>query len=69
MLPGANNCTVQTQMMSNTGEQKRTLKAAIRHLWGLGGLRAYYRGLTVRYLTCVQQTEHLDSQFHTPRSV
>ena len=34
-------------MMSNTGQQKRTLIDAGRHLWGLGGMRAYYRGLTV----------------------
>ncbi|KAF8165282.1 mitochondrial carrier [Crassisporium funariophilum] len=39
--------TLKTQMMSNTGEQKRTMAAAIRHLWGLGGVRAYYRGLTI----------------------
>jgi hypothetical protein len=35
-------------MMSSTGQQKRTLIEAARHLWGLGGARAYYRGLTVR---------------------
>jgi hypothetical protein len=35
-------------MMSTTGDQKRTLVAAARRLWGLGGLPAYYRGLTVR---------------------
>lgn len=35
-------------MMSNTGEQKKTLVEAIRHLYKLGGVRAYYRGLTVR---------------------
>ncbi|KAF4575014.1 hypothetical protein EYR36_006369 [Pleurotus pulmonarius] len=39
--------TLKTQMMSNTGEQKRTLLQACRHLWGLGGMRAYYRGLTI----------------------
>jgi solute carrier family 25 phosphate transporter 23/24/25/41 len=37
----------QTQMMSNTGEQKHTLPVAARHLWNLGGFRAYYRGLAV----------------------
>lgn len=35
-------------MMSSTGDQKRTLVQAARHLWSLGGTRAYYRGLTVR---------------------
>jgi len=39
---------VQTQMMSSTGQHKRTLFNAARHVWGLGGLRAYYRGLSVR---------------------
>ncbi|KAJ8468413.1 hypothetical protein ONZ45_g17252 [Pleurotus djamor] len=39
--------TLKTQMMSNTGEQKRTLAQACRHLWSLGGVRAYYRGLTI----------------------
>ncbi|KAF8974498.1 mitochondrial carrier [Flammula alnicola] len=39
--------TLKTQMMSNTGAHKRTLAAAIRHLWALGGIRRYYRGLTV----------------------
>jgi solute carrier family 25 phosphate transporter 23/24/25/41 len=35
-------------MMSSTGQQKKSLIDAARHLWGLGGARAYYRGLTVR---------------------
>jgi solute carrier family 25 phosphate transporter 23/24/25/41 len=35
-------------MMSSTGENKRTLVSAIRHVWSLGGIRGYYRGLTVR---------------------
>lgn len=39
--------TLKTQMMSNTGEQKKTLVEAIRHLYKLGGVRAYYRGLTI----------------------
>jgi len=39
--------TLKTQMMSNTNQQKRTLIQAARHVWGLGGARAYYRGLTI----------------------
>ncbi|KIK68070.1 hypothetical protein GYMLUDRAFT_36899 [Collybiopsis luxurians FD-317 M1] len=39
--------TLKTQIMSSTGEQKRTLIQAARHLWKLGGLRAYYRGLSI----------------------
>ncbi|KAK7061787.1 mitochondrial carrier protein [Favolaschia claudopus] len=51
--------TLKTQMMSNTGELKAEgaqalkrdgqakLVAAARHLWSLGGFRAYYRGLTI----------------------
>jgi solute carrier family 25 phosphate transporter 23/24/25/41 len=39
---------IQTQMMSTTGDQKRTLVAAARRVWQLGGVPAYYRGLTVR---------------------
>ena len=35
-------------MMSSTGLQKRTLVAAARHLWAIGGIHAYYRGLSVR---------------------
>jgi len=35
-------------MMSNTGGQKRTLVSAVRHVWALGGVKAYYRGLAVR---------------------
>lgn len=35
-------------MMSSTGQQKRSLVGAIRHLWAVGGVRAYYRGLSVR---------------------
>ena len=36
-------------MMSSTGEPNRTLLASAKRLWRLGGFRAYYRGLTVRY--------------------
>ncbi|KAF9534261.1 mitochondrial carrier [Crepidotus variabilis] len=39
--------TLKTQMMSTSGEQKRTLSEAVRHLWRLGGFRAYYRGLAI----------------------
>lgn len=35
--------------MSSTGNQKRTLVAAVRHIWQLGGVRYFYRGLTVRH--------------------
>lgn len=38
--------TLKTQMMSNTGT-RRTLMSAVRHVWRLGGFRAYYRGLTI----------------------
>ncbi|KAG6890563.1 hypothetical protein C0992_000571 [Termitomyces sp. T32_za158] len=36
-----------TQMMSNTSQQKRTLIQAVRHVWSLGGTRAFYRGLGI----------------------
>ncbi|KAI0322512.1 mitochondrial carrier [Amylostereum chailletii] len=39
--------TLKTQMMSSTGETKRTLVSAAKHLWALGGVRAYYRGLPI----------------------
>ncbi|KAI0036819.1 mitochondrial carrier [Vararia minispora EC-137] len=39
--------TLKTQMMSSTGETKRTLMQAAKHVWALGGLRAYYRGLGI----------------------
>lgn len=39
--------TLKTQMMSSTGQHKKSLIDAARHLWGLGGARAYYRGLTI----------------------
>ncbi|KAJ7180124.1 mitochondrial carrier [Mycena crocata] len=52
--------TLKTQMMSNAGDpnlakrgvdlvkkQSPTIISAARHLWALGGIRAYYRGLTI----------------------
>ena len=39
--------TLKTQMMSTTGETKRDVISAARRVWALGGMRAYYRGLTV----------------------
>lgn len=39
--------TLKTQMMSSAGE-RRSLRDAARRVWGLGGMRAYYRGLGVR---------------------
>ncbi|RDB22471.1 Calcium-binding mitochondrial carrier SAL1 [Hypsizygus marmoreus] len=39
--------TLKTQTMSNTSNQKRSLIDAARHVWSLGGARAYYRGLTI----------------------
>ncbi|KAJ3505885.1 hypothetical protein NLJ89_g7175 [Agrocybe chaxingu] len=39
--------TLKTQMMSNTGQHKRTIFSAMRHIYSLGGVRAYYRGLTI----------------------
>jgi len=39
--------TLKTQMMSTTGGTKRELIPASKRLWALGGLRAYYRGLTI----------------------
>ncbi|CCM03175.1 uncharacterized protein FIBRA_05297 [Fibroporia radiculosa] len=39
--------TLKTQMMSSTGEHKRTLLSAARRVWALGGIRAFYRGLTI----------------------
>ena len=38
--------------MSSTGSPKRTLASAAKRVWGLGGLRAYYRGLGVRQWSC-----------------
>lgn len=42
--------TLKTQMMSNAGEPKRTLIEAIRRVWSLGGVKAYYRGLSIGLL-------------------
>ncbi|KAL5527348.1 hypothetical protein ACEPAG_6139 [Sanghuangporus baumii] len=39
--------TTKTQMMSTTGDQKRDALSAARRLWAMGGVRAFYRGLTV----------------------
>ncbi|KAH7887680.1 mitochondrial carrier [Phlebopus sp. FC_14] len=39
--------TLKTQMMSTTGGQKRGLVDAARHIWQLGGMRAFYRGLGI----------------------
>jgi len=39
--------TVKTQMMSNTGGSRQTLLSAVRHVYTLGGTRAFYRGLTI----------------------
>ncbi|KAJ3753300.1 mitochondrial carrier [Lentinula raphanica] len=39
--------TLKTQMMSSSGQQKRTLIQAAKHVWALGGFRAYYRGLSI----------------------
>ncbi|TFY79868.1 hypothetical protein EWM64_g4142 [Hericium alpestre] len=39
--------TLKTQMMSSTGEPNRSLPAAAKRLWKLGGFRAYYRGLGI----------------------
>ena len=38
--------------MSSTGGPNRTLASAVKRVWALGGLRAYYRGLGVRYWLC-----------------
>ncbi|KIP10715.1 hypothetical protein PHLGIDRAFT_125406 [Phlebiopsis gigantea 11061_1 CR5-6] len=38
--------TMKTQMMSNAG-QRKTLREAAARLYALGGVRAFYRGLTI----------------------
>jgi len=38
--------TLKTQMMSSIG-QRRSIAEAMRHIWSLGGLRAFYRGLGI----------------------
>ena len=48
-------------MMSSTGLQKRTLVAAARHLWAIGGIHAYYRGLSVRP-SCYVEIQNLSSR-------
>lgn len=37
-------------MMSTVGQQQSILPA-LKRLWAMGGMRAYYRGFTVRHLT------------------
>ncbi len=41
--------TLKTQLQSSTGPVKgnKVLIATARHMWRTGGMRAYYRGLTV----------------------
>ncbi|KAI0353621.1 mitochondrial carrier [Trametes cingulata] len=39
--------TLKTQMMSSAGEPRRSLREATRRVWQLGGVRAFYRGLTI----------------------
>lgn len=39
--------TLKTQMMSSTGDQKRSLVEAMQRLYSLGGIRAFYRGLHI----------------------
>ena len=41
--------TVKTQMMSSIGGQRPTLLEAVKHVYTLGGMRAYYRGLAVSH--------------------
>ncbi|KAH9938193.1 mitochondrial carrier [Fomitopsis serialis] len=41
--------TLKTQMMSSTGETRRTLVSAARTVWQMGRFRAFYRGLTHSY--------------------
>lgn len=52
-------------MMSSTGD-RRTILEAIRKVWALGGVRAYYRGLgvSVNYYSLPYTT-----LTHTPCSV
>jgi hypothetical protein len=58
ILRSVDDRLTQTRMMSSTGESKRSLNEAMRHLWQMGGLRAYYRGLTVG-LTVTHEREQL----------
>ena len=43
----------QTQMMSSTGDTRRSMVDAAKRIWGLGGFRAYYRGLGVRVFLAI----------------
>lgn len=44
--------------MSNTGIEKKNLLDAMRHVWALGGVRRYYRGLTVRAEPPPMKSQH-----------
>lgn len=39
--------TLKTQMMSSDGHAKNSLSASLKRTWNLGGVPAYYRGLTI----------------------
>ncbi|EPT03749.1 hypothetical protein FOMPIDRAFT_149969 [Fomitopsis schrenkii] len=39
--------TLKTQMMSSTGQTKRTLAGAAKKVYAMGGARAFYRGLSI----------------------
>ncbi|RPD67207.1 mitochondrial carrier [Lentinus tigrinus ALCF2SS1-7] len=39
--------TLKTQMMSSAGGPRRSLREAAHRVWQLGGIRAFYRGLTI----------------------
>ncbi|KAI0771584.1 mitochondrial carrier [Trametes elegans] len=39
--------TLKTQMMSSAGGRRRSLREAAGRVWQLGGIRAFYRGLTI----------------------
>jgi solute carrier family 25 (mitochondrial phosphate transporter), member 23/24/25/41 len=47
--------------MSTSGQRQTFINAA-RHLWGLGGMRAYYRGLTVRAFRIRLPKSHTKTQ-------
>ncbi|TFK29415.1 mitochondrial carrier [Coprinopsis marcescibilis] len=42
--------TLKTQMMSNVGDKRPSMLQSIRHIYALGGVRRFYRGLTVGLL-------------------
>lgn len=46
-------------MMSSTGGQKRSFVSAAKRVWSLGGLRAYYRGLTVSRIRSLNENSVL----------